>query len=52
MANIVLSNTAIVMGLLLGFEFLSMNNKIPPATAGEKAFDGSKGREIHHIQSI
>ena len=52
MANIVLSNTAIVTGLLLGFVLLSLNNTIPPAGAGEKAFDGSKRRATHQIQSI
>lgn len=29
-----------------------MTNTIPPAKAGEKAFDGSKGRAIRQIQSI
>lgn len=52
MANIVLSDTATVTGLLLGFVLLSMNNTIPPARAGKKAFDGSKGTAIHQIQSI
>lgn len=52
MANAALWNTAIVPGPLLGFVILYMTNKIPPARAGEKAFDGSKGRAIHQIQSI
>lgn len=52
MANTALSNIAIVTGLLLGFVLLSVNNPIPPAKAGEKAFDGSKRRAFHQIQSI
>lgn len=51
MANTALSNIAVVTGLLLGFVVLSMNT-IAPARAGAKAFDGSKGKAIHQIQSI